>query len=499
MKRLLSVKIIVFLSLLTSCIHSEKDNLQRQIAQDTQEKSKCSKEDISGCVDNLKFLIKNEVKPKDLNRISKGQPFSPALTSTEEQEQSLFCKYYFHEFSSAGSAKFMCAKTNTRGQLYNTTGTIEPEAYSVATKKMNLKAQLNGIEVLVDEGVLLDQNLQPLKKLDEDNHEYFVEADEYKVKYFIDEKQTKNHVARKDENIQFGGENILFKNAFIGPDKISNYRWTEIFTEVLSAKIFWLLGLPSDSMRPLKAIYCFGCESHPKEQKKYSESDNSIFRTVAVEKKLKGKKLADTFDFKEVSKKLSLGQLTEVQKNEFENLVLATRLIGYTNASASQNRLYCPKENYQKSTGECLQPVVMIQDLGGSFAWRLDGKLDELSAYLKFRDRPRGDYKRFVKEKIFKDKCRLTFSFGHAKEGGAELLSKVSQKSVDSFVQRLQVLTPEVLEYLLKESRFAETDPAFVEQQSGSSYAEKSEKVTELWKQAILNKINEIKNARCED
>lgn len=502
MNRLTFFKVIAFLILLTGCIHTEKDHLQRQIAQDVQKQSICSKEDISGCVDHshLKFLLKNEVKAKDLNRIRQGQSFSPALTPTEEKEQSIFCKYYFHEFSSAGSAKFMCAKTNARGQFYNSNGEIEPEAFSVATKKMNLKAQLNGIEVSVDEGVLLDQNFQPLKKVDETNKESFVEADEYKVKYFIDDKQTKNHVSRKDENIQFGGENIVFKNAFIGPDKISNYRWTEIFTEVLSAKIFWLLGLPSDSMKPLKAVYCFGCESHPKEQKKYSESDNSVFRTVAVEKKLKGRKLADTFDFKEISKKLLHGQLTEEQKNEFENLILATRLIGYTNASASQNRLFCPKDKYEKISGECQQPVVMIQDLGGSFAWRLNGKFDELSAYLKFHDRPRGDYKRYAHGKIFKDQCRLTFPFGHVKEGGdSDLVSKVSQKSVESFVQRLQVLTPDVLEFLLKESRFAEADPAFVDEQSGSSYADKSEKVTQLWKQAILNKMNEIKNASCED
>ena len=487
---------LILLFILQSCVSTQEIN--RSVSQDTQ----CSKSNVQACYENNQIsFVRNKEEVKTVDELRRGPKFDPQLTDVELKESTVFCRYYYHEFSSEGSAKFMCAKTNSLGELYDEGGEIIKAAKSVATEKMNLRVKLNGQDVVVEEGVLLGDDGLPLieKKTSKSGKikEKFIEGDLIKVKYFIDEDQTKGHVKRQNVEIESQGINVQLSNVFVGPSELSNLRWTEIFTEVASTRLFWTLGFPADRTQPLKKVVCFGCNQHPKEQTDYDKNLVSIFQTVSLEKKYKAKKLNDTASVEAMTQAYLNNKWSEQSKVEFEELILMSRLVGYSNAAESQNRLVCDKDSYDTETKACTQPIAVIQDLGGSWAWRLDGFFDKAFGMIKFKGKPRGDYERYSKNNIFKSGCELTFPFGKTDSKSEFQLSRISEAGRLALLRRLDQLTDQHIYSLFEVARFGDIEPEFRDKQKGKTIDEKRSQVIHLWANALKDKISEIRNARC--
>jgi len=464
---------------------------------------KCSKANIQKCYESDRIsFVRDQDQIKTVDEVRIGPRFDPPLSDVELSESLVFCRYYFHEFSSEGSAKFMCAKTNSSGELFNDYGKIIKNAKSIATNKMNIHSQLNGREVLVDEGVLLDENNMPIvqsyKTESGEIKEKFVEGDLIKVKYFIDQEQTKGLVKRSTIELFTSGKSIKLVDVFVGPSELSNFRWTEIFTEVASTRLFWTLGFPADRTQPLKKLVCFGCNQHPKEQTEYLDQSTSLFQTVSLEKKFKAKKLNDTASIEQMTAAYMTNKWSSKTQSEFEQLILLSRLIGYSNAAESQNRLVCEKDDFDSDSQTCSKPIALIQDLGGSWAWRLEGVFDKVSAYLKYRDKPRGDFNRYSKNKIFKNGCELTFPFGKTDSKSPYQLTRISEGGRVGLLKRLDQLTDEHIISIFETARFGDINPNHRNKQEGSNLDDKRDQIVKLWVNAFKDKIAEIRAARCD-
>lgn len=426
-----------------------------------------------------------------------GAAFEPALTPAEMQSSTVFCQYFAHRFSSPGSAKFLCAKTNSEGQLLDQDGQIVPEAVSVSTADMKLKVQLNGETVLVDEGVMLDKDKRPLVRTTEKGRQHLIKIDELKVKYFVDANQyseNQNGVKRQDIAISFDGRTVNLRNVFVGPQDISNPRWNEVFAEVAGTRLFWALGIPADIMVSIDRLVCFGCESHPKDQKGVNLSRTSIYNRVALEKKMKGAKLDEQFSFARLFE-AHLPAWSPETKRGLEHLVLASRLIGFSNTISLQNRLQCLPGQLDKKTLECRVPVAQIQDIGSSWA----GRVSESEQKLRKGSNPRGSLKHYQQEGVFaKDQpCRLVYAFGLSRDKNAIRLKGISEEGLNEFRQRLKNLTPEVIEAIFESAHFDDMEPALRDAAPGSSLADKRRYMISQWTQSLQSRIDEINTANC--
>ncbi len=454
-----------------------------------------------GCYQNpgLKFALPAPT-PMNADRLKAGPNFKPALTQAELQSGVVFCQYYFHEFSSPGSAKFMCAKTNAEGKLLNEDGEVVPEAAMVSTRNMKIKVKLNNQTVQLDEGYLLDANKKPLIHEKKSGEQKLVKADELKIKYFVDSNQYQEKgsgVKRQDIGIKFDGQNVNLPNAFMGPKDISNPRWNEVFAEVAGTRLFWALGLPADMMIPMNQLVCFGCETHPKDQKDIRPGHISVYNRVAIEKKMKGAKLAEQFSMNEIiGKNVSRWSAETVQG--LEAAALASRLIGFSNVISLQTRLQCA-DKLHPDTNECSTPMAFVQDIGSS--WAGPATEDEKKS---LGGNPRGSLIHYQRETVFKTggkACELLIPYGSdsSKEmkGSSLRLHTVSADGLAAFQKRIEVLTPDVIEALFELSHFDDMQPALRDKAPGSTLKDKQRAIIAQWSAAFQKRVDEIRNMRC--
>jgi hypothetical protein len=459
--------------------------------------STCQRGNANSCLGSpqLKWAFsqtpfdKNAEAPEKISRkIERGPKFSPSLTPIEIENSRVFCRYYFHQFSSQGSAKFLCAKTNSEGILYDEDGELVPDAKNISTRPMKLTTQLNGKTVAVDEGFLLDSNNRPLIKKDERSGlEELVQADELKVKYFVDAQHYEDkNVQRSDlELVQKNAPTVSIKNAFNGPHEVTNPRWNEVFTEIAATRLFWALGIPADTMLPLNQVVCFGCLSHPKKQGDHAEGKVSVFNTISLEKKMKGKKLAEGFDVN-VAQRDFRDQWTPETQIGFELLALASRLIGFENVIALQTRMQCAPKKFNPENQTCDEPIAIIQDTGSSFA-----------AVTKSETNPRGSLNDYIKETVFKDAatCTLFHPFGkNTWSTGSHRMKKISTAGLQEMKRRLEPITRQNIESIVRVSKFADMEPALRDRQPGNTLEEKRESIIRQWTDAIEKRVTEIKN-----
>lgn len=459
-----------------------------------------SKIEVDACMQspNVSFLI-DPPKNMTADKMIAGPKYSPKFSDAEIKDSTVFCRFFKHEFSSPGSAKFLCARTTPEGILVNDKGEPVHEAKTVSTRAMKLQGSLNGDAAEIDEAILLDENNQPLIR-----KEHLVKGDDLKIKYFIDANQYKDSdVKRKDEVITFNNQQIALKNVFVGPSEISNDRWNEVFTEVASTRLMWALGIPADIMIPVNRIVCFGCESHPWKQNDYIDGKTAIFNNPVIERKFKGKKLNEGFAFNRVIK-YQYPIYSDDKKADIESIALVARLLGYFSAQGGQDRIVCEKKNYNAETEECSAPIPFIQDLGSTWGGKVSnvGKLFQaLGSKGKFTEgfsNPRGNLSVYKKENVFSDPktCTLEIEFGIDGDKDGSTLKRVSHLGVEKLKARLETLTPEVIQALFTVSRFGDMEPSFRDGIRGNRDLQHKE-VIDRWSAELTKRINEIKNATC--
>lgn len=446
---------------------------------------------------NLTWAYKNQPEVS-IDNMNKGPGFNPELTATELASGIVYCQYFFHKFSSPGSAKFLCGKTNSMGQLLNKKGEVVDGAKFVSTKEMKFKIEVNENLISVDEGYLLDKDRRPLLRHKKNGEQELIEADVLKVKYFVDFDQEKESRIKRNQ-IQIDnldGSTVTLQNAFESPKDISNPRWNEVFTEVAATRIFWALGIPADRMYPMKRLVCYGCNSHPKNQTDINLKLTSLFNTVSLEKKIRGAKLDEGFDINAVIEKY-YDSWTDETKLAFELLALASRLIGFENAISLQNRLQCEPGSFHPETGLCDAPVAMIQDTGSSFA----GVISTLSKLEFGGANPRGHLKSYSKEKVFKGNagCVLFRPFGSDQKASGKRLASVHQAAVDEMSKRLNKFDPEFVRQIFSLAQFGDMEPQLRGPLDSKNLDQKRNEIIEKWVQAFMKRVDEIRNAKCTE
>lgn len=431
------------------------------------------------------------VKDLTVEKMRSGPKYKPGLTPAERESGVVFCQYFQHDFSSPGSAKFLCARTTAEGVLLDSKGKPVPEARSVSTRGMKLQIEINGEIENVDEGILLDSSGRPLLRTKKSGEQEMIEVDELKVKYFINSDQADEaNIKRGSYQMKFDQRTVSLENVFVGPNDITVPRWKEVFTEVAATRLFWALGLPADIMIPVKQVVCFGCLSHPMVQQDVDLSKTSVFKTALLERKYEGKKVGEQFNFNRITGRFYPHWSEEI-RHEYEAMAIAAQLISYHHAISLQNRMQCADGYYDKKTKVCSMPVPFIQDVGSSFAGdtKEGGGRGVLESYQKAGVFARGNI------------CRLYYKLGSDRFkdviNGGPALSEVSRAGLEKFKARLAGLTPDVVRALFETARFGDMDPQLRDSAPGAHLNEKRDYIIDQWTQALLEKIEEIQKKKC--
>jgi hypothetical protein len=140
----------------------------------------------------------------------------------------------------------------------------------------------------------------------------------------------------------------------------------EVFGEVLSTRLLWALGFPTDRMYPVR-VRCHGCPEEPKGPAKAGAVVE--FDPADIERKLPGRPMETWQDSGWTWSELDLlaPEAGPDARAERDALKLLAAFLQHTDSKASNQRLVCPKGEEEGKTG-CRRPVLMIGDLGLTFA-----------------------------------------------------------------------------------------------------------------------------------
>jgi hypothetical protein len=143
-------------------------------------------------------------------------------------------------------------------------------------------------------------------------------------------------------------------------------RNAEVFGEVLSTRLFWALGFPSDRMYPVR-VRCHGCPISPGESPEMA-GPMVVFNPAAIERKLPGRAMETRAD-----SGWKWSELEDIgpdsprgARAERDALKLLAAFVQHTDNKAANQRLLCPEGQEVGRTG-CRHPVLMISDLGLTF------------------------------------------------------------------------------------------------------------------------------------
>jgi hypothetical protein len=434
----------------------------------------CKKNDISGCPIQSELTFAQEsIKGITADEIFRGQDSKPALTQSELDSKVVFCKYVYHKFSSPGSAKFNCARTNNKGTFFDENGQLVAEATRVAAE--GEKVLVNGKSTAADEGLLIGANGSVIIKANKKGEMKAVKADVIKVKYFVNKNEISNG-KHQPRTVTLGGQTLQI-NAFENSPVIENKRWTEVFTEVAASRLFWAMGIPADIMIPVNKVVCIGCEVHPKDQKSYNGDNNvSIFNVAVIERNFDAKKMGEQWDLKDVLATRS--KWSERAKVEYDVMHLTMTMINFYNGIALQNRAVCLSNEDVKSQN-CSRPALFYQDLGSSFGAKT-------GALFGLGENPRGDYDSFIKKgNDIVVKNAATCEINMFLSNGGHGRKNISQSGLEEFKNRVAGITDDVLLSIYKTARFDLMEP-------DQTAKKGADKVLADWVSATRKRINQV-------
>jgi hypothetical protein len=304
---------------------------------------------------------------------------------------------------------------------------------------------------------------------------------------------------------------------------------TGIWGEMLSTRLLWALGFPSDAMYAVR-VNCENCPERPwryitnyyevenlkklqetktlnnfqqknleKMEKALAKMETTratrLFNDAIIEIKFDADKV-EKFDsqgwsFDEldlVGENLSDQQVSHEIKIQRDALNLLSALIQHADNKAQQQRILCldERENKSMEKSHCEKPVLMIQDLGFTFGsgWIFTG-FDPANKTRMIGSGTTADLKGFKENPLWSDKEKCLTQINYFRPTGIPANKSISQEGVDFLVQKLEafVANEKDLEDLFKASR--------VEEIKGQT-ATLSD-----WTGAFKEKVQELKTVRC--
>lgn len=318
-------------------------------------------------------------------------PKSPEITITNDA--NIYCRYVYQK-QNGSSAKFRCAQTNEKNELYDTKGTIIPEAVNLIAED--------------DEVYLADAQNNKLVTKAKSGKDKPIKANILKVRYYKD--------ARNVEN----------------------------YTSAAASRIFWALGIPAHSNYMTKNVVCLGCGKDPFKGQSQALVVNgqlvtTAFPDAAIEVKFDAKRIYSPTQ--QAWKWAELNQLyvnsSQEVRDEIEILALASHMVGAIGESDMQNAIVCLKFD-EKNHDSCTDVLAMAHDLGAAFGKRsFTGGIN-----------PRGDFFAYREASIFQPStCNFEFS-----DGGRNLPKGISASGKAAFLKRAEVLTKANLELIFSAS-----------------------------------------------
>ncbi len=242
-----------------------------------------------------------------------------------------------------------------------------------------------------------------------------------------------------------------------------------IFGEILSTRLFWMLGFPSDSIYPVR-INCSNCPQKPWDylrgffakarqaqgetisgrDKKYIQAlskprvQNLIFETAVIEFKAPYDKIEleshQGWSWSEFKKLVNKNNPARIQH---EALALLAAFIQHADNKPEQQRLVC-KDKGRKKNEKCGNPMIMIQDLGFSFG----------HGYIKDqRQTSTASLHGFLKAPIWSDKKQCITQINYYEWTGEEANIQISEEGRKFLVDLLLQLTDDDLINLFVSAR----------------------------------------------
>jgi hypothetical protein len=162
----------------------------------------------------------------------------------------------------------------------------------------------------------------------------------------------------------------------------------EVFGEVAATRLLWALGFGADSMYSVR-VACRGCP--PSIGVSEPGRDVRIVDPAAVEKKMPHR-LSERWSWKELDEiDERAGGATRAERDAFTLLAV---LIQHGDSKPVQQRIVCVSFD---EDGRCAVPLVMIQDLGNTFAH---------AATFSGNQRLSANFVRWTRQRIWKDPAR---------------------------------------------------------------------------------------------
>ncbi|AGH94650.1 hypothetical protein [Pseudobdellovibrio exovorus] len=267
-----------------------------------------------------------------------------------------------------------------------------------------------------------------------------------------------------------------------------NSRNVENYVSVAASRILWAMGVPAHNNIMTNRVMCFGCEKSPFRKQQAPLADRrgnyvlQAFPDASIEFKYEGKRMyaptQNPWSWSEVNTLLDRGIWDHNKRLESEVFALANHFLGFTSDAGFQNALVCTERD-STNNSICLKSLAFVHDIGASFGNRAQKRT------IFNHTRPRGDIEAYEESRIFKNNtCEFTYSSSDGK-----LPRNISRQAQDMFLARAQNLNAATLKQIISASRIARI--------KFRGNAQELEQRENRWVQALLNKVNEVRQASC--
>jgi hypothetical protein len=135
----------------------------------------------------------------------------------------------------------------------------------------------------------------------------------------------------------------------------------EVYAEVAASRLLWAIGFGADHMYSVRVV-CRGCPDHMAHLRR--ENGDQVIDPAAVERKMPGDELFETFSWKELDAiDESAGGARVAERDALKLLAV---LLQHSDNKPQQQRIVCVGDA-RREDGRCARPFMMIQDLGVTF------------------------------------------------------------------------------------------------------------------------------------
>jgi hypothetical protein len=350
-------------------------------------------QNIKSCMQNANYLV----DAPDLTTEEANQELiSPKIKNINLANGSeIHCRYNYQKQSGA-SAKFRCALTNEQNQLFDSKGTLVPEAKTLKT--------------VGDDVFLADEKGNIINN---------AKARIMKVRYHTGDSRN-----------------------------VENYSSTA------ASRILWLLGVPAHTNIMTNKITCFGCDNHPFKQIALAADRKNRyvvteFKDASIEVKFKGKRIYEPdqspWGWADLMNLSKTGAVDASKRVEIDVFALASQFLGYISNQSFQNAVVCTEVN-KASPHICDKVVFMTHDVGAGLGKRYGSR----GGLFGTSSRPRGNLKEFEAAQVFAtNTCNFMY------QSGDSVPTTVSKEGRDEFVRRAANLTEQNLIALYKASHIS--------------------------------------------